>query len=88
MQRSGGAGDPADQTKFVKPDDHLVDDRRAHVEIALDICLRRRASVHLAIGIDERQILSLKFREVGIGQLAPNGSAVHRAGDAQKVKVA
>ena len=38
---------------------HLMDGRRRDAEEAHHVRLRRRASVHQGIGVDERQILPL-----------------------------
>lgn len=59
------AGLASDEASAFEGEDHLVDGRRGHAEMSLDVGLGGRAAVHARVGIDKGQILALLGREAG-----------------------
>jgi hypothetical protein len=56
---------PFDESSAMQCKDHLVNRRWRYVEVALEICFRRRASMDGGIGVDKSQILALLFGKAG-----------------------
>lgn len=65
LDAAGGAGLPSDQAGFLEGEDHLMDGRWGDAEIALQVAFGGRASVDLAVGPDEGEVLALLFSETG-----------------------
>ena len=61
MDASGDAGLTPNEAISFERHDHLVDRGRADLKVALHIGLGGRASEHVRVGVDERQVLSLRF---------------------------
>lgn len=63
--RGGDADAPGDlrcafdQARRFESKHHLMDRRRSHPEVPLDICLRRWLPVHLRVEVDEREVATL-----------------------------
>lgn len=62
---SGDSGLPSDQAGVLEGAHHLVDGGWGDSEIALQVAFGRRASVDLAVGPDEGEVLALLFGETG-----------------------
>ena len=56
-------GLPENQSHALQGEHHLMDGRRCHLEIALEVGFGGCAAKHLGIGVDEGEILPLLFRE-------------------------
>jgi hypothetical protein len=53
----------SDESVSFEGDDHLVDRRRADVEMALDVGFGGRLSEHVGIGMDESEVVPLLLGE-------------------------
>lgn len=58
---------PADQSRTLEGEHHLMDGRRGDAEEALHVAFGRRATVEQGVGPDEGEILALLFGEAGLG---------------------
>ncbi len=63
LDASGDAGLASDQAGSLESEDHLMDGGWADAEVALHVGFGRRASEHAPIGVDEGQVLALRFSE-------------------------
>ena len=63
MDASGDAGLTPNEAVSFERHDHLVDRGWADLKVALHVGLRRWASEHVRIGVDESQVLALFFGE-------------------------
>ena len=60
---SGDTWLASDQAGAFEGEDHLVNRWRGDLEVALHVGLGRRAPEHARIGVDERQVLALRYSE-------------------------
>ena len=63
LDASGDAGLAFDQAGSLESEDHLVNGGWADAEVALHVGFGRRAPEHARIGVDERQVLALRYSE-------------------------
>ena len=63
LDASGDAGLTPDETVSFEGHDHLVDRWRADLEVSLHVGFSGRAPEHVRIGVDEGQVLTLRFGE-------------------------
>jgi hypothetical protein len=60
------AGLPANESRAFEGEDHLVDRRRGHTEVALHLPFGGRAPMDARVGVDEGEILALLGSEAGL----------------------
>jgi hypothetical protein len=73
LDASGDAGLASDQAGSLESEDHLMNGWWADAEVALHVGFGGRASEHARIGIDEGQVLALRFSEA-LGAGAASGA--------------
>jgi hypothetical protein len=67
---SGDAGLASDEAGSLESEDHLMDGWWADAEVALHVGFGGRASEHPRIGIDEGQVLALRYSKAWCTGLA------------------
>ena len=60
LDRPSCARSALDELPLLKRDDHVVDGRGRHLEVALQVGFSRRNAVEFGVVVDERQVLSLR----------------------------